>query len=322
MNHQGHGLAKDHAVFNNPYPASFEAIETPRAKQYENLTSPLYPDGMGETYDLVNFEKVEPADGRWNPTIVSSEGFFTDIPGFESIAEGCSAKRLGSLSLARQGKYFYWGYSLDPKLLTEGAKHALINSIYYMHTKRDALTVDYVCDTREALYNFVFLNKSVGYERGFNEHIYGSVLEESLEDYEESAEGLETWLDQHGDYLVSGKGERHLATGKYERYGQRFEVDRDAEKLKTANHKRESLEKWVELAVGGNEPQRELALRCLVRYVHPSIAPENSESADWKKWYQEQRDRIVFIESTGFWWQTDPRILEKEAKATKSSKSD
>ncbi len=322
MNHQGHGLAEDHDVFNYPYAATFEKTKTKRDKQYENLTSTLYPDGMGETYDVVHFEKVEPEDGRWNPTIVNSEGFFTDIPGFESIAEGCSAKKLGSLSLARQGTYFYWGYSIDPELLTEGAKRSLINSIYYIHSKRGSLTVDYVCDTRESLHNYVYLNKTSGYERGFNEHIYGNVLEKSLEDYEESAEGLENWLEKHGNYLFSGKEKRHIGTGKFERYGNRFEVDQDAEKLGTPNHTRGSLERWIDLSQSDNQEQRTLASNCLKRYVHPEIAPKNLDSANWVEWYENQKDRIVFIESTGFWWQTDPRVLERESKAQKSAKQE
>jgi hypothetical protein len=43
--------------------------------------------------------------------------------------------------------------------------------------------------------------------------------------------------------------------------------------------------------------------------VHPGIAPKDR---DWGAWYRAQRERIVFIESTGFWWQEDPRVLEKE----------
>jgi hypothetical protein len=78
MNHQGHGLAYEHPVFNVPYKASFETHSAPREKNHENVTSPLYPNGMGETFDLVNFEKEKPADGRWNPTLVCHEGFFTD----------------------------------------------------------------------------------------------------------------------------------------------------------------------------------------------------------------------------------------------------
>jgi hypothetical protein len=46
--------------------------------------------------------------------------------------------------------------------------------------------------------------------------------------------------------------------------------------------------------------------------VHAEIAPTDG---DWTAWYAAQKDRIVFIESTGFWWQLDPRVLEREAAA-------
>ena len=41
---------------------------------------------------------------------------------------------------------------------------------------------------------------------------------------------------------------------------------------------------------------------------------DTTDAADWDGWYAKRKDRIVFIESTGFWWQEDPRILENEGK--------
>ena len=46
--------------------------------------------------------------------------------------------------------------------------------------------------------------------------------------------------------------------------------------------------------------------------MHPALAPADG---DWQGFYARQRDRIVFIESTGFWWQEDPRVLEREQAA-------
>ena len=121
--------------------------------------------------------------------------------------------------------------------------------------------------------------------------------------------------------MFSGKGKEH--TGQ--RYKTVFEVDADAMALGTPNSKRESLERWIELADGTDgtdkggsdkggtdKEKRALARRCLARYVHPSIVPK---SGSWARWYEKQKDRIVFIESTGFWWQEDPRVLEKERAA-------
>src|SRR5690606_2405017 len=134
MNHQGHGLALDHPIFTTPNPVTFPTTTAPRRANHTGYTSPLYPDGMGETYELVDFEVSEPKGP--NPTLVSHEGFFTDVPGFESLVEGESAKMLGSLALARQGRYFYWGYSIDPERLTEPAKDTLVNVVHYMAPRR------------------------------------------------------------------------------------------------------------------------------------------------------------------------------------------
>lgn len=304
MDHLGHGLALDHVIFNSPHKATFETIEQDRPKQYEGLTSPLYPKGVSDRYKLSLFEKKKP-DG-WNPTIVSHEGFFTDIPGFENLAEGNSAKMLGSLSLARQGTYFYWGYSADPAELTDGAQKTLLNVLHYMRGKRASRTVQFVCKTRKILWIYTVLGKDKGYKRGVEEHFPNSLVASAKKDYTPSFEGAAAWVERYLPYVFSGKGEQH----RHERYKNLFEIDRDAMALGTPNEERTSLEKWMALASAGEGDDRERALRCLKRYVHPDIYPKDG---NWKSWYARQRDRIAFIDSTGFWWQESPVVLEREA---------
>lgn len=306
MDHQGHGLALNHAIFNSPHKVTFPSVATPRQKNHEGARSVLYPDGVGETLDLVAFEHSAPAND-WNPTIVNHEGFFTDVPGFENLAEGHSAKCLGSLSLARQGRFFYWGYSTDPERLTDPAKDTLVNVLHYMRGKRDSVTVPFVCVTRKIFSVYLDLHRESGYLRGVQEHMPGQLTAEWQQSYgDRTPAGCQAWLDRHGPYLFSGKGEQH----KSARYKQIFEVDVDAMALGTPNAERASLERWVALAVGDGSENRDRAQRCLQRYVPTDLAPSDG---DWQGWYSEHKDRIVFIESTGFWWQEDPRVLEREA---------
>ncbi len=304
MDHLGHGLALDHSIYNTPHKVSFDWIEKKRPDHYVGMTSPLHPKGVPETYKLALFEKQKP-DGS-NPTIVSHEGFFTDIPGFENLAEGNSAKMLGSLALARQGRHFYWGFSADPELLTEGGKKTLINVIHYMHQKRHALTVPFVCKTRKILWVYTRLGKDSGYKRGVEEHFPNQLMEPWKETYTPTFEGAVAWVEKYLPYVFSGKGPQH----RHERYKNVFEVDADAMALKTPNESRESLERWIELAAGPVGDDRARALRCLERYVHPDIRPEDG---DWQTWYRTQGPRVAFIESTGFWWQENPVVLEQEA---------
>jgi hypothetical protein len=298
MNHQGHGLALEHPVFNTPNTVHFDTTSATRSRQHEGYTSPLYPSGMGETFDVVDFE-VDAPDG-WNPTLVSHEGFFTDVPGFENIAEGFSGKMLGSLALARQGRYFYWGYSIDPARLTEPAQDTLENVVRYMATKRDARTTPFVCKTRKVLWVYLALNRESGYLRGIEEHFLGCVKEASRADYVPTPAGLAAWLDANLAYVFSGKDESHRDA----RYGSVFEVDADARRLGTPNAERASLATWLALAASADAAQRAVGVRLLERYVHPDIAPD-----DWgapAAWYAEWRDRIVFVESAGFWWLEEP----------------
>ena len=306
MDHLGHGLALDHPIFNSPHATSFDHVQKARPKQYEGLKSPLHPKGVPETYRLVLFEKDKP-DG-WNPTIVSHEGYFTDIPGFENLAEGNSSKMLGSLSLARQGRYFYWGYSADPARLTAGARMTLLNVIHYMHWNRNSLTVPFVCRTRKILWVYTRLGRDTGYKRGVEEHFPNSLLPDLRKTYTPSFEGASTWVDKYLPYVFSGKEPRH----RNARYKNLYEVDSDAMALGTPNDSRKSLERWIRLARGASGEDRGRARRCLERYVHPDIRPEDG---DWEKWYARQRGRIAFIESSGFWWQESPVVLEREAAA-------
>ena len=41
-------MALQHPIFNTPHKTEFEYVESPREKQHEGYTSPLYPEGMGE----------------------------------------------------------------------------------------------------------------------------------------------------------------------------------------------------------------------------------------------------------------------------------
>ncbi|MBK8096022.1 MAG: hypothetical protein IPK26_02890 [Planctomycetes bacterium] len=310
MDHQGHGLALDHVIFRSPNAVTFPGKETPREKQYEHGTSVLYPKGMGATFSLVDFEVDKPADD-WNPTLVNHEGFFTDVPGFENLAEGHSGKCIGSLSLARQGRWFYWGYSTDPQRLTPPAQDTLINVLHYMQGMRQAETVRFTCVTRQIFQVYLDLNRESGYLRGIEEHMPNQLTPETLATYtDRTPAGYAAWIGKHVPYVFTGKGEQH----KSKRYKQVFEVDADAMALGTPNMQRQSLERWLELARTGEGEDQARAQRCLRRYVHPDIAPTTD---DWDGWYAAQRERIVFIESTGFWWQTDPRVLEREAVAQK-----
>jgi hypothetical protein len=306
MDHQGHGLALDHIIFRAPNPVSFPGVATPRQKNHAGATSVLYPNGVGETFTLVAFEHEAPKDD-WNPTLVNHEGFFTDVPGFENLAEGHSAKCLGSLSLARQGKWFYWGYSIDPERLTDPAKHTLVNVLHYMRDKAASRTVEFVNVTRQIFTVYLDLHAESGYRRGIEEHMPNQLVPQWRDTYtDRTAAGAKAWLATHQPFLFSGKGPQH----KSDRYKQMFEVDADAMALKTPNRERSSLQKWLELVTGPDGEDKERALRCLQRYVHPEVAPR---AGDWKAWYAAQKDRIVFIESTGFWWQVDPRVLERAA---------
>ena len=302
MDHRAHGLDLEHTIFNSPNKVDFRWESGRIEPQYEGRTSVLYPQGM-KAFRSTKFEKER---GYWNPILVNHAGFFTDVPGLENLSEGCSGKILGSVSLLRQGRYFYWGYSIDPKRTTRAAKDTFANVLHYMHGKRDSLTVRFACKPRQLFTTYLYLAHKKDYKRGIEEHLPGSLTPETRKTYTDSSKaGCAKWLAEYQPYLISGKAPEHRGT----RYRTTYSIDVDAKALGTPNAKRSSLETWLQLLRGDDAISRELAKRCLRRYVHASIVPK---SGKWDGWYAKYRDRIVFIESTGFWWQEDPRILERE----------
>ena len=309
MDHQAHGLDLKHPIFNTPRKASFTFTEAAAGEQYQQKTSALYPDGVSGSVRLTSFESEKDAS---NPIVVNHAGFFTDVPGLENLAEGNSAKVLGSLSLFRQGRFFYWGFSIDPERMTEPARDTFVNVLHYMHNKRHSLTVRFVCKPRMILATYLDLaRRKPDYKRGIQEHFPGSLTPQWRETYDgSSTSSCAAWLDKHLPYVFSGKTDDHRGR----RYKTVFEVDADALALQTPNAKRASLERWIALATGADPVARDRATRCLNRYVHPAIAPADG---DWATWYAQSKPRIVFIESTGFWWQEDPRILEREHAAVR-----
>ncbi|HLQ36239.1 MAG TPA: hypothetical protein VK348_00455, partial [Planctomycetota bacterium] len=192
MDHQAHGLDLNHPVFHTPNEVRFTFTDAPREKQYVDATSTRYPQGMGATFQLTAFERDKP-DG-WNPIMVNHEGFFTDVPGLESIAEGHAEKSLGSLSLARQGRWFYWGYSIDPERTTDAGKDTLINVLHYMRGKRDSVSVAFVCVTRQILLTYLDLSRRDGYLRGIEEHMPGQLEPRTLASYtDRTLTGCNAW---------------------------------------------------------------------------------------------------------------------------------
>lgn len=302
MDHLGHGLALDHPIFTTPCRPTFDWVENERPKYYDGATSPLWPKGVPDTYELAKFEQNKP-DG-WNPTVVSHEGFFTDVPGFENLAEGNSEKMLGSLSLARQGRYFYWGYSIDPDEMTAGAADTLVNVLHYMRGKKDSETVPFVCKTRKILWVYSVLGQEKGYKRGVEEHFVGMLNPKWHDSYTPTFEGAAAWVAENLPYVYTGKTDAQ----RHERYKWMFEIDADSKALGTPNNERSSLEKWITMAESdaATADERARSRRCLQLYVHPSIAP--AQGTSWAQWYDASKDRIVFVDSSGFWWQVDPTL--------------
>ncbi|MHC4606707.1 MAG: hypothetical protein ACYTAF_07190 [Planctomycetota bacterium] len=246
--------------------------------------------------------RVTGKDVNSGTTLVNDNGTFDDVPGLESICEGISVKALGSLAIARQGRFLYWGFTSDPSGMTDFGKKVFLNAVRYLYSKRCTLTTEYVCKPRGNLVNYHRLAvKLERYRKKAMTHFSNSVAPEIIEDWQPTVETVGAWLEENLPYLRFNGMVGHYHT---------FDIDRDAKSLGTPNSELKSLAKWVELAEGKESGERTRALACLERYVDPAIRPKDGK---WGAWFETMESRLVFVDTAGFRFVEDPRILEKEA---------
>ena len=263
-------------------------------EDYLGKTSAYDPEPVGKTLSVLRIQTREPGKQRMcGTTLVNDNGTFADVPGLEVIAEGVAPKKLGSLAIARQGRFLYWGFTSDPSGMTEAGRTAFRNAVRHLHARRASRTTPCLSAPRGALGNYLDLAATVeGYEAQGLKHFRGSLDPELLKDWEPTVASGRTWLAENLPYLVTDGVE-----GSY----QVFRVDGNAKRLGTPNHKTESLEAWVRLSREGS-PE---AGACLARYVDPGIAPKDG---DWAVWWARWKGRLVFVDTAGFRFVEDPRL--------------
>ena len=235
----------------------------------------------------------------YGTVLVNDNGTFADVRGLENISEGVCAKNLGSLAIARQGRYLFWGFTSDPSAMTEAGRKIFLNAVRHLYACRKDLTTPYLCKPRGNPVCYLDAARTLpGYRERGMKHFVSSLHPDLLKGWKPTVETAQAWLAENLDYLYAD-GE----SGPYQLYN----VDQDAKKLRTPNHALKSLEAWIGLAGEGN-PQ---AKACLARYVDPKIRPADG---DWKAWWARHKSRLIFVDTAGFRFVEDPRVLEREAR--------
>ena len=234
----------------------------------------------------------------YGTVLVNDNGTFGDVPGLESISEGICAKPLGSLAIARQGRYLFWGFTSDPSAMTEAGRRIFLNGVRYLYAQRGSLTTPYFCKPRGNLACYLEAARDIpGYQAQGMKHFRNSLHPDLLKDWEPTLDSAQAWLSANLDYLYAD-GE----SGPY----QLFSVDGAAKALTTPNRDLGSLEAWIQLAQGKDAEKQGFAKACLARYVDPRLLPADG---DWASWWRREKGRLVFVDTAGFRFVEDPRVL-------------
>jgi hypothetical protein len=291
-------MSLDHPIFRTPEKAEFAFEEFPTPEEKLGQTSFHYPETVGKTLRVTPMQTHRPGKSiMYGTVLVNDNGTFADVPGLEQISEGICSKELGSLAIARQGRYLFWGFTSDPSAMTEPARAAFRNAVHYLYACRNSRTTPYVCKPRGTLTRY--LSQAARWEdyRPKAMKMFAKSLHPDLrKEWTTDIEAAKAWLAENRDYVY--------ADGTLERY-QIFQVDDAARRLRTPNHRIESLQTWVRLARGEDPQKRADAEACLERYVDPAIRPPAGE---WTQWWDAWKSRLVFVDTAGFRFVEDPRL--------------
>jgi hypothetical protein len=224
---------------------------------------------------------------------------FEDSPDAEAIAAGAGCRNPRSISLARHGNFFLWGFDGDPTQMTEGGRKVFVNAICWMKKfdgKRPLAPP--AMAPRELVFHYIEWLRDARDEDSLvaaKRRFPDDVREKTRTDPDK----LEAYYKQNYELLCPAGGD----SGG-------FRADADLEELgKFSNRK---LEFWDAVLARLQKDEKDaLALRLANRYVG-GRSPK--DAAELKAWVAENRKWLFFTDVGGFRWVVDEHA-KKDAAA-------
>jgi hypothetical protein len=126
-----HDMNLSHPIFNTPYKVTPTLVKRATPQTYRKY---FYSGrALGDTMLMWRVQKQSPSDGKGFPAgLVSSGPGFVDAKDAEVISGGECSKGRESVSIARHGNFFMWGFSGDPEYMTDEAQIVFVNAIHYI----------------------------------------------------------------------------------------------------------------------------------------------------------------------------------------------
>lgn len=324
-----HSWVKNHPIFQGPFPVKLNVTMQPTpagAKEYAKMVQEPLPDSIPmwkvQTKDYENTK-------GFRIGMVSRPNGFGD-PDDEYISSGLCAKSIDAVALGRHANFFHWGFSASPDDMTKEGKQVFANAIVYIAKfagqRPIARKLDESISTRRMLEGKEYTCSRQGWAdmNRMNDEFNATVLGIKKTAQEKKAKGEplekmeEIYLNftpqpnpTYDEYLKRQEPEMYhffgTDTEMYLRYyknnapyfyaqGYKLVVDEDARELGIANNDRRLLDTAIRMLEENKNTDQ--ATRLLHRYTLCRFATP----AEWRNWYEANKDRLFFSEGGGFLW--------------------
>ena len=277
LNESAHGMKTNHEIFNTPLKVKLEMVDAPTPPNYHEYA---FGEELPQTMKVLPMQtKMHPAI---DPGLVSPPDGFEDSPDSEAISGGLNMKGPKSVAIGRQGNLLQWGFSASPSDMTEAGHACFVNCVSYIR-KFDGHRplVQRKAPSREGLVTMLhFVQKYP-----------------QLRDYL-TPELIETLGGDQDKWSEQAKANLEYISGPEE---YKFGIDTDVKAMGVSNRKIESLETWIGMMEKDDDAAR--ARKLLTRFTDQTF----DAAADWRKWLNENRDRLFFSDVGGYRWFAKPQ---------------
>lgn len=274
MGDAAHAESLEHEVFQKPFKVEpeFEHWDTPSDYHRRHLGKDKLPDKM-------KVWRVQNTGKRFGGVVARAYGF-TDSPDTEILALGFNrGKEYGAVGIGRHGNFLQWGYSAPPSQMTEAGKKFFLNCICYI-SKFDGkrpLIRRTSSHRLNALRLAAIINRISGDKKEFFTRTFPPEL---WEKYGSDPDGLVQYYRENLEITY---------------WNRVFRIDSELKALGTdSNRSLDTLERLIGLLQ--DDTHADTAQRLLRRYTNQSF--QNADG--WKRWFENNRDRIFFSDVGGY----------------------
>jgi hypothetical protein len=279
MSDAAHVGSFEHEVFNKPFKIEVKVEEWDTPDNYKRRRLVNEP----EVGDKVKVWRVQNS-GKSYGSVVARRYGFTDSPDAEIIAAGFNTgKEYGAVGIGRHGNILQWGFSCAPAKMTEPGRKLLVNCIVYASKFDGKKPLVYRQGShRDNALRLAALITQIKDEKFFERTFEPGLMEK----YKGNPDGLVKYYNDNYELIYRDKV---------------FAVDGELESLGiSSNRKVETLEKLVALLA--DKDKEAVARKLLGRYTEEAFAKQGQ----WKKWLDENRERIYFSDTGGYKFRVVP----------------